>query len=129
MVLPRIANPFRAFLGRCRFESGLFRHHGSRSQHKYGVIALLLEEGWPAGRAQSTRNSGGFAVKCTPVLFRGNAVKPPNDRLAQMARTVVSRVQVPDGSPMYLKMEFSIFCTIYADVAKLADALDLGSSG
>ena len=27
MVLPRIANPFRAFLGRCRFESGLFRHY------------------------------------------------------------------------------------------------------
>lgn len=39
MVLPRIANPFRAFLGRCRFESGLFRHRG---QHIPGTSFFSL---------------------------------------------------------------------------------------
>lgn len=52
MVLPRIANPFRAFLGRCRFESGLFRHRGL--QHpgtsflcSYGRLSDILERQEP----------------------------------------------------------------------------------
>ena len=90
MVLPRIANPFRAFLGRCRFESGLFRQVPKLAQDRG------QPRGCPASRAQPTGDHGGFAVKFTPVFSREDAVKPPNDRLAQLARAVVSRGRVPD---------------------------------
>ena len=78
MVLPRIANPFRAFLGRCRFESGLFRHRGPPDTSIFFMRICLSD----------SRKDGRRGL--VPAAAR------QYDRLAQMARAVVSRVRVPD---------------------------------